>query len=404
MPGRIAKFVAGTLLAAVLSSTSLAATPGVKIGVLTDLGGIYSDLGGPGSVVAAQMAVHDFGGSVLGQPIEVISADHQENPDTGSAIARRWIDNENVDVIVDVPVSSVAIAVQSVTKDRSKIFLNTGGSSGELSGKACSPYAFQWTKDTYGLAVGTARALVKEGGDTWFFLTADYTFGHALEHDAAAAVQAAGGKVLGEVEHPFNTNDFSSYLLQAQASGARVIGMANGGGDAVRSIQQAREFGITTGNRLLAGLSLEITDVHGIGLPVAQGTYVTDSFYWDMNDSTRAWSKRFMALHGGAAPTSIQAAVYGSITHYLQAVQAAGTKDTATVAAKMRATPINDFYTKGAYIRQDGRVVRDFYLFRVKTPAQSHADWDFFNVVATIPAETAVRPLADSECPLIAKH
>jgi branched-chain amino acid transport system substrate-binding protein len=374
----------------------------VKIGVLSDMSSLYSDIGGKGSVAAAQMAVKDFGGKVAGKAIEVISADHLNKPDVGSAIARQWIDQDHVDVIVDVPTSSVALAVQDVTKEKDKVFLMSGPASSDLTGKACSPTGVHWTYDTYALAHGTGGALVKQGGDTWFFLTADYAFGHALENDTTAVVKAAGGKVLGSVNVPLNNADFSSFLLQAQASKAKIIGLANAGGDTVNSIKQASEFGIVSGGQRLAGLLVFISDVNSLGLQTAQGLVLTSAFYWDQNDETRAWAKRFMA-ETGKVPTMVQAGVYGEVTHYLKAIEAAKTDEGKTVVAKMRAMPINDFMTKNGKLREDGRVMRDMYLFQVKAPGESKYKYDYYKQLAVIPAEQAYRPLSESECPLVKK-
>jgi branched-chain amino acid transport system substrate-binding protein len=377
---------------------------GVKIGVLNDQSGLYADIAGQGSVIAAQMAIEDFGGSVLGKKIEIVSADHQNKADIGSSIANRWIDTEGVDAIVDVPGSGVALAIQEITRNKKRIFLAVGPASSDLTGKACSPTGFAWMYDTYMLANGTGAALAKEGGDTWFFVTADYAFGHALERDTTAAVTAAGGKVLGSVKAPLNNSDFSSFLLQAQSSGAKIIGLANAGGDTINSIKQGHEFGIgTNGDQRLAGLLVFLTDVHSLGLPTAKGLVLTASFYWDMNDETRAWSKRFMDRYGGRAPTMIQAGVYSAVKHYLESIKAAGTDDGEKVAAKIRELKVNDFTAKDAEVRADGRVVRDAYLFQVKTPEESKYAWDYYKLIAKIPAEKVTRPLAESECPLVKK-
>jgi branched-chain amino acid transport system substrate-binding protein len=374
----------------------------IKIGVLSDMSSLYSDIGGPGSVVAAKMAVQDFGGKVAGKPIEIISADHLNKPDVGSSIARQWVDQDHVDAIVDTPTSSVALAVQDVTKEKGKVFLISGAASSDLTGSKCSPTGVHWTYDTYALAHGTGGALVKQGGDTWFFLTADYAFGHALERDTSAVVTQAGGKVLGSVRAPLNTPDFSSFLLQAQASKAKVIGLANAGGDTVNSIKQASEFGIVEGGQRLAGLLVFISDVNSLGLQTAQGLVLTEAFYWDQNDETRAWAKRFMAEQK-KVPTMVQAGVYGAVTHYLKAIEAAKSNDGKTVVAKMRELPINDFMTKNGKLREDGRVMRDMYLFQVKKPSESKYQYDYYNQLAVIPAEQAFRPLSESECPLVKK-
>ncbi len=374
----------------------------VKIGVLSDMSSLYADIGGAGSVAAAQMAVKDFGGTVNGVPIEIVSADHLNKPDVGKAIAQRWIDEDGVDAIADVPTSSVALAVQDVMKEKQKVFLISGAASSDLTGKACSPMGVHWTYDTYALAHGTGAALVKQGGDTWFFITADYAFGHALQRDTADVVTKAGGKVLGSVDVPLNNADFSSYLLQAQQSKAKIIGLANAGGDTDNSIKQAAEFGIVKGGQKLAGLLVFISDVNSLGLDTAQGLVLTEAFYWDQNDETRAWSKRFMEQIK-KPPTMVQAGVYGSIMHYLKAIKEAGTDDGPKVVAEMRKLPINDFMTKNGSLREDGRVMRDMYLFQVKTPAESKYQYDDYKLLATIPADQAFRPLSESECPLVKK-
>jgi branched-chain amino acid transport system substrate-binding protein len=374
----------------------------VKLGVLNDMSSLYADASGKGGLLAAQMAVEDFGGKVLGAPIEVVSADHQNKPDIGAAIVRRWIDTEHVDTIVDVPTSSVALAVQEVTREKKRIFLMSGPASSDLTGKACSPYGFHWTYDTYALAHGTGGALVKQGGDSWFFITADYAFGYALERDTGNAVKAAGGKVLGSVRVPLNTQDFSSFLLQAQSSKAKVIGLANAGGDTINSIKQASEFGIVAGGQKLAGLLVFLSDVHSLGLKIAQGLTITSAWYWDKDDASRAFAKRFMARnHNGLPPTYIQAGIYSAVNHYLKAIKAAGTDDADKVADQMRKMKINDFMTKDGWIREDGRIMRDMYLEEVKSPADSKYPFDYFKILATIPADQAFRPLKDGGCPLV---
>ncbi|MBR0873296.1 ABC transporter substrate-binding protein [Bradyrhizobium tropiciagri] len=373
----------------------------VKIGVLNDQSGLYADLSGAGSTVAAKMAVEDFGGTVLGKPIELISADHQNKPDVGSTIARRWIDTEKVDAIVDVPHSATALAVLSVTREKQKVLLLSGPAYVEFTGKDCSPTTVHWTYDSYAMANGTARAMVKQGGDSWFFLTGDNAGSHSQEREATAFVQKAGGTVVGNVRHPLNTSDFSSYLLQAQQSKAKVIGLANAGGDTVNAIKQANEFGLVQGGQKLAGLLMFITDVKAVGLDQAKGLVITDAFYWDTDDRTREWSRRFMKLHNGRAPTSIQAGVYGAVLHYLKAVQAAGTDEGIAVTAKMKELPVRDFFSDDYRIRQDGRLVRDMYLLQVKAPQESKEPWDIFKVVARIPGDEAYRPMAEGRCPLV---
>jgi branched-chain amino acid transport system substrate-binding protein len=372
----------------------------VKIGVLTDMSSLYADIGGEGSVTAARMAIEDFGGKILGKPIELVYADHQNKPDVGSSIARKWYEDQGVDVIVDVPTSSVALAVEDVSRDQHKLVLFTGAGSSDITGRNCSPYAAHWVYDTYALAHGTGSAIVKQGGKTWYFITADYAFGHALERDTATVVSANGGKVLGQALVPLDTADFSSYLLQARDSGAQIIGLANAGHDTTNSIKQAAEFGITQHGQKLAGLLVFITDVRSLGLQAAQGLELTSAFYWDQNDQTRAWSKRFLAnIH--RMPTMSQAGVYSAIHHYLEAVKALDTKDPDKVMAKMRATPINDFMTHDGKLRIDGRVLRDLYLYQVKSPAESKAPWDYFRQLRAIPANEAFRPLDQGGCPLV---
>ncbi len=401
-------------LSALLVSAALAtmaALPGVagaqvsgdvvKIGVLNDMSGLYADLGGPGSVVAAQMAVEDFGAAGKGMKVEIVSADHQNKPDVGSSIARQWFDSDNVDAIADVPTSSVALAVNQVAREKGKVMLNSGAASSDLTGKACSPNTVHWTYDTWMLANGTGSAIVKTGGDSWFFLTADYAFGHALERDTEAVVKAGGGKVVGRVRHPLNTQDFSSFLLQAQASKAKIIGLANAGGDTINSIKQAAEFGITKGGQNLAGLLVFLTDVHGLGLQIAQGLIMTETFYWDLNDQTRAWTKRFVEKNGGKYPTMVHAGVYAATLHYLKAVEAGKTDDGTKVVAKMKELPTDDpLFGKGT-IRADGRKIHPAYLFEVKKPAESKGPYDYYKLRTTIPADQAFRPLKDGDCPLV---
>ena len=380
---------------------ALAQSPPLRIGVLNDQSGMYSDLSGPGSVVAANMAVEDAGGSVAGRKIEVLTGDHQNKPDIGAGLAAQWYDTQGVSAIVDVPVSSVALAVQDVARSRHKIVMFSGAGTSDLTGKNCSSTGFAWTYDTIALANGTGSAIVKAGGDTWFFLTADYAFGAAAEHDVSEVVRANGGRVVGAVRVPMNTADFSSFLLQAQASHAKIIGLANAGSDLINSIKQAAEFGVVAGGQKLAGLLVFISDVHSLGLQTAQGLQLTESFYWDLDDKTRAFSDRFAARTGGRRPTMVQAGVYSAVAHYLKAVARAGTDDGPAVADAIRAIPVNDFMTDGAAIRIDGRVLRDFYLFEVKSPAESKGPWDLYKLVRRIPAQDAVRPLAQGGCPLV---
>src|SRR4051812_29561120 len=391
-----AALAAGLVVGAPAGAPALAQ---VKIGVLNDMSSLYSDIGGKGSLESAKMAAEDAG-MVLGQPVQVISADHQNKPDVGSQIARQWYDTENVDVITDVPTSSVALAVNEVSREKQKLALFVGPASSDITGPKCSPYAANWVYDTYALAHVTGGAVVKTGGDSWFFITADYAFGHALERDTAAVVKAAGGKVLGEVRAPLSTPDFSSFLLQAQGSKAKIIGLANAGGDTINSIKQGAEFGITRGGQRFAGLLVLISDVNSLGLATAQKLQLTEAFYWDQNDETRAFSKRF-AERRKRPPTSIQAGVYGTISHYLKAVKALNDKTPEAVMAKMRELPINDFMTKNGKLRIDGRVMRDMYLFEVKAPAESKGEWDYYKQLQTIPAEQAFRPLDQGGCPLV---
>ncbi len=405
-----ARLLAGVALAA-LTVGSMAAGPAqaqlsgdtVKIGVLNDRSGLYADLGGEGSAVAARMAAEEFGNKILGKPIQIITADHQNKPDIGASVARQWIDQEGVDVIVDVPNSGVALAVQEVTRDKKTIFLMEGPATSRLTGDACSPTGFHWAYDTHALAVGTGRAMVQEGGKSWFFLTADYAFGHQLETDTAAEVKKAGGTVIGNVRHPLNTPDFSSFLLQAQASGAMIVGLANAGGDTITSIKQASEFGLTQGGKQkLAGLLLFLSDVHALGLAVAQDLVLTTGFYWDMDDEKRAWSKKFFEKHG-KMPTMVQAGSYSAVRHYLKAVEAAGTDNGPAVAAKMKETPVNDMFAKNGKILANGRMVHDMYLARVKKPSESKAAWDYYQILRTIPGPEAFATLEESGCKIAAK-
>jgi len=375
----------------------------IKIGVLNDQSGLYADLAGQGSVTAAKMAAEEMGGKIGDANIEVIFADHQNKPDVGSTIARQWIDVDGVDVIVDVPTSSVALAVAGVVKDKNKVFLASGPATSDLTGKACSPNTVHWTYDTYALAHTTGTAEVQSGGDTWFFLTADYAFGQALERDTTAVVTAAGGKVLGGVKHPLNTTDFSSFLLQAQSSKAKVIGLANAGGDTINSIKAASEFGIVKGGQRLAGLLVFITDVHALGLQTAQGLILSESFYWDRDDKTRAWSKKFGARMGGKMPSMVQAGVYAAVLHYLKAVKALKSDaDGKAVVDQMKKLGTDDpAFGKGT-IRADGRKMHPMYLYEVKAPSESKGPWDYYKLKKEVPANEAFRPLDKGECPLVA--
>jgi len=402
-----------TLVAAAVGATTAGALyaqapkPGaisgdtVKIGVLTDLSGLYSDIGGQGSVVAAQMAAEDFGGTVLGKKIEVVSADHQNKADVAAQKAREWIDRDGVDMITDVLNSAAAIATSKVVAEKKRILINTGAASTRLTNEDCTPYTIHHTYDTYALANGTGRAVVKQGGDTWFFLTADYAFGHSLEKDTAEVVKANGGKVLGQVRHPLNASDFSSFLLQAQSSKAKIIGLANAGGDTINSIKAANEFGLTK-NQSLAGLLVFITDVHSLGLKATQGMYVTEAWYWDLNDETRNWSKRFFQKMK-KMPSMVQAGVYSSTLMYLNAIKATGTDDADTVMKWLRANKHSDMFGKNMTLREDGRLIHDMYLMQVKKPEESKTPWDYYNVRQTIPAAEAFQPLSASRCPLVKK-
>ena len=376
-----------------------------KVGALGDQSGLYQDIGGPGSTVAAQMAIEDSGLLAKGWKIDLISADHQNKPDVAVNIGKQWIDVEKVDVFVDLAASNVGLAIANLAKDKNVVNLNSGSGSSDLTGSQCTPNTVHWSYDTYMLANGTGRALVKSGGDTWFFISADYAFGQALERDTTAAVTAGGGKVLGSVKHPLNTADFSSFLLQAQSSKAKVIGLANAGGDTTNAIKQAAEFGIVSGGQKLAGMLMFLTDVHSLGLNVAQGLNFTESFYWDMNDQTRAFSKRFMERFKKNPPTMVQAGVYASLIHYFKALEALGGNphDGRAVVAKMKELPTDDpLFGKGS-IRIDGRKIHPAYLFEVKKPSESKYPWDYYKLVATIPADEAFLPLEKSACPLVKK-
>jgi branched-chain amino acid transport system substrate-binding protein len=401
-PSLLKSAVAGALALLAGAASAQYSDGVIKIGVMNDMSGLYADIAGPGSLWAARKAVEDFGAAAKGMKVEVIGADHQNKPDIGSNIARQWLDVDKVDVIVDVPTSSVALAVNQIVREKNRVHLNSGAATSDLTNKACSPNTVHWTYDTVALSNGTGKALVKTGGDTWFFLTADYAFGHALERDVEAIVNANGGKVLGKVRTPFPGQDFSSFLLQAQASKAKVIGLANAGGDTINSIKQAAEFGITKGGQNLAGLLVFVTDVHSLGLQTAQGLVLTESFYWDLNDGTRAWSKEFAAAHKGRMPSMVQAGVYASVIHYLKALEALKSDaDGVKVVDKMKEMPTDDkLFGKGT-IRVDGRKIHDAFLFEVKKPAESKGPWDYYKLRATIPAAEAFRPLAQSECSLV---
>ena len=389
-------------LSALAQTNGKASDDVVKIGVLTDMSGVYADYGGPGAVTAAKMAIEDFGGKMFGKNIELVSADHQNKPDVAKNVTQQWFDRDQVDATFENLNSAVAIAVQGLGKEKNKITVVTGAASSKLTNEECSPNSgIHYLMDTIALGNVVGKAIVKDGGDTWFFLTADYAFGHSLEKDTGDVVKAAGGKVLGAVRHPLNNNDFSSFLLQAQTSKAKIIGLANAGLDTVNSIKAAAEFGITK-NQNLAALLMLITDVHAVGLNTAQGLYLTEAWYWDMTPESRAWAKRYEERMK-KKPNSNHASVYSAVTHYLNAVKAAGTDDTATVLKKMKETPINDMFAKGGKIREDGRMVHDMYLFQVKTPAESKGAWDYYKLKGTVKGEDAFQSLALSRCAALKK-
>ena len=388
--------------AALFGTAAQAEDISVKLGVMNDMSSLYADITGTGSVTAAKLAVQDFNPAANGMKVELISADHQNKPDIGANIARQWFDVDHVDAILDVPTSSVALAITDITREKNKVFLVSGAASSDLTGPKCSPNTVHGTYDTWMLANGTGKALVKTGGDTWFFLTSDYAFGHALERDTASAVTAAGGKVIGAVKHPLNTQDFSSFLLQAQASKAKVIGLANAGGDTINAIKQGAEFGITAGGQQFAGLLVFVTDVNALGLKTAQGLVLTETWYWDMNDANRAWTKRWQAENPGKFPSMVVAGVYSETLHYLKAVAALkSTADGKAVVAQMKALPTDDPLFGKGYIRADGRKIHPAYLFQVKKPEESKYAGDIYTLRATIPAEEAFRPLKDGNCPMV---
>lgn len=400
------RIAGGVLLwatAAVAAAQSGTISDGVvRIGVMTDLTGPLSDITGEGSVIAVKMAVEDFGGKVLGKPIDVIAGDHQNKADIASTMARKWFDTGQVDAVVELANSGTALAVSGIGKEKNRIVIVSGAGSDRLTNEECAPTTVHYVYDTYALAKSTGTAITRQGGDTWFFVTADYTFGTTLEKDATRFITAAGGKVLGSVRHPINTTDFSSYMLQAQASGAKVIGLANAGGDTVNAIKTAHEFKMVDKHQL-AALLLYLTDIHSLGLDTAQGLLFTDAFYWDANEETRSWSRRFYERRK-KMPTSIQAGEYSSTMHYLKAIQAAGTDEATAVMAKMKATPINDFFAKNGRIRADGRMVHDMYLMQAKRPSESKYPWDYLTIKNTIPGDQAFRPLSESVCPLVRKQ
>ncbi|PSC04011.1 ABC transporter permease [Alsobacter soli] len=384
---------------ALAGAVSAQAADGVKIGILNDQSGVYADYGGKWSVEAAKMAIEDFGGSVLGQKVELVSADHQNKPDIGSNIARQWYDVDGVDMITELTTSSVALAVQELSKEKKKIDIVVGAATSRITGDACQPYGFHWAFDTRALAVGTGGALAKSGGDTWFFLTADYAFGYQLEEDTTKLVKQEGGKVLGSVRHPLNTTDFSSFLLQAQASGAKVVGLANAGLDTTNSVKQAAEFGITAGGQKLAGLLMTLAEVHGLGLKAAQGLVLTEGYYWDNDDKSREFGERFFK-RTGRMPSMIHAGTYSAVLSYLKAVKAANSKDTEKVAAKLKELPVDDAFAQNGKVLANGRMVHDMYLFEVKKPEESKKPWDYYKKLATIPGDKAFFTAAESGCPL----
>jgi branched-chain amino acid transport system substrate-binding protein len=399
----IATLVAGLPLPSLSQKKDKISDGVVKIGLILDMSSLYSDVTGEGSVTAARMAIEDFGGKVLGKPIELVYADHQNKADIAANKAREWFDTEKVDAIMDVAASATALAVAEVAKQKNRIVVFNGPGSTRLTNESCTPVTVHYTYDTYALANGTGKAVVKQGGDTWFFITADYAFGHSLEKDTSDVVKANGGKVLGSARHPLNASDMSSFVLQAQASGAKIIGLANAGGDFVSAIKTAAEFGVTkSGKQKLAGLLVYINDIHSLGLQLTQGLLLTEAFYWDRNDESRQWSRRYFERMK-KMPNMSQAGVYSSTMHYLKAVKAAGTDETGAVMKKMREMPINDFFAKNGRIREDGRMVHDMYLFEVKSPQESTSPWDYYKLRATIPAAEAFQPLAKSTCPLVQK-
>jgi branched-chain amino acid transport system substrate-binding protein len=374
----------------------------VRIGVLNDQSSLYADAGGPGTVTAARMAAEDAGGTVLGKPVEIVFADHQNKADIGTAVARQWFDTGKVDMAIGFDNSAVALAVEQLAAEHNRIAIAGAVGSTAFTGKSCTPTEASWIYDSYALTTSLAKSIVAEGRDTWFFITVDYAFGHSLEADATSAVQAAGGKVLGSVRHPLNTSDFSSFLLQAQTSGAKVVAFANGGGDMVNATKQANEFGLAK-NQTLVSLLVTIADVNSMELKAAQGLKFVTAFYWDRNDETRAWSKRFFARQG-RMPTMAQASAYSAVRHYIKAIAAAGTDEAKAVMAKMREMPVNDFYAHNGHLREDGRLVHDMYFAQVKTPAESTKPWDYYKILSTIPGDQAFRPMSEAGCPLVTRH
>ncbi|MBB1092042.1 ABC transporter substrate-binding protein [Rhodopseudomonas palustris] len=401
---RFMKYAAALTLAAplLLGASAFAQQGPLKIGLLSDFQSVYSDIGGAGNAEAAKMAIEEMGGTMFGQPIEFLSADVQNKPDIAASLARKWYENEGVDMIVDLPTSATALAAMEMSKRFEKIMIVTDAASSDITGKSCSPYTAHWTYDTYSNAHTVGSAIVKNGGDSWFFITADYLFGHSIERDTGEVVKAAGGKVVGNARHPLNNADFSSFLLQAQSSKAKIIGMANGGGDTINTIKQAAEFGIVAGGQKLAGIVMFISDIHSLGLKMANGLIITEAYYWDLNDRTRAFGNKYFERMK-RMPTMNQAATYSATLHYLKAVKAAGTKDTKTVLAKMREMPVRDAFTDNGFLREDGRMVHSMFLFEVKKPEESKAPWDYYKVLAEVPGDQAFRPMKDGGCPHVKK-
>lgn len=394
--------LAALLACGLFGGTALAQNQAVKIGVLDDMSGPYAENTGPGDVAAARFAIADFGGSVLGKPIELVSADFQSKVDVGVGIAKRWYDDENVDLILGIPNSAIALALVKVAEEKNRIVMPTAAATSDLTGKACTGHSIHWIYDTYGQSKTIVTALSKQGGDSWYFITVDYAFGLAVESDATSFIKAAGGKVLGSARHPLNTQDFSSFVLQAQSSKAKGLMFANGGNDIINGVKQAAEFGLVKQGVRISAPLMQFPDVHGVGLKIAQGLLMASPFYWDMNPDARAFSDRF-TKQIGRPPSFIQAGTYGAVLHYLKAVQAAGTDEAKAVMAQMRKLPINDFMTKDGKVREDGRVIRDMYLMQVKTPEESKGPWDLAKIIATVPGDEAFRPLSDGACPLVKK-
>ncbi|MGN6311917.1 MAG: ABC transporter substrate-binding protein [Xanthobacteraceae bacterium] len=396
-------FVAATLSVSLLAGGAALAQQSdqpLKIGVMTDFGSVYSDIGGAGNVEGAKMAIEEFGGTMFGKPIELVTADPQMKADIAANIARKWYEAENVDMIIDLPTSATALAAMEMSKRYEKIMIITDAASSDITGKSCSPYTAHWTYDTYSNAHTVGSAVVKQGGDSWFFITADYLFGHSIERDVSEVVKAAGGNILGSARHPLNTSDFSSFLLQAQASKAKIIGLANAGGDTINAIKQAAEFGIVAGGQKLAGIVMFISDIHSLGLKMAQGLIITEAYYWDQNERTRAFGKKFFERMK-RMPSMNQASTYSATLHYLKAVKAAGTRDTKAVLAKMREMPVRDAFTDNGYLREDGRMVHSMLLLEVKKPEESKYPWDYYKILAEVPGDQVFRPMKDGGCPLI---